>query len=199
MENLPKLQRSTNCTHTIMQYMHDLYFISTNSVSTSKKKKKHHRPQLLPNPTANIYEYLPALKSFRTTASWGWTSTECRDVVPKRFIRELATNTPDSGRFGAHAGFRKWGSAPTLSRTRKCTQPQERKKARRGGDEAGGDTVELEEEFEEASKGRKVKLPYMRASSMALEWLRMLKRATFARLVLSMSLNVWELRGNIRK
>lgn len=108
-----------------------------------------------------------------TTASWGRSSSAPRVIEPKRSIPVLVTNTPASGRLGAQAGSRARGSGPTLSRMRKWTQPQERKKARTGGDE-GEAWVELEEEL----KGRKVKLPYRRASSLALEWLRELKRAT---------------------
>lgn len=55
-----------------------------------------------------------------------------------------------------------------LSRIRKWTQPQERKNARMGGDE-GEARVELEDELVEELKGRKVRLPYRRASSLALE------------------------------
>lgn len=70
---------------------------------------------------------------------------------------------------------------------RKWTQPQERKKARMGGDE-GEERVELEEELvAEELKGRKVKLPYRRASSLALERLREVKRATAVCFVFSLS------------
>lgn len=60
---------------------------------------------------------------------------------------------------------------PTLSRTRKWTQPQERKKAKTGGDGggAGERTVELAEELAEELKGRNLKLPNRRASSLARE------------------------------
>lgn len=69
---------------------------------------------------------------------------------------------------------------------RKWTQPQERKKARIGGGE-GEARVELEEELVVELKGRKVKLPYRRASSLALERLREVKRATAKRFVFSVS------------
>lgn len=56
---------------------------------------------------------------------------------------------------------------PTLSRTRKWTQPQERKKAKTGGD--GGGVGERRVELAEELKGRNLKLPNRRASSLALE------------------------------
>lgn len=97
-----------------------------------------------------------------TTASWGCSVSVSREVAPKRFIPVLVTNTPASGSLGAQAGSRAWGSGPTLRTTRKWTQPQERRKARRGGDENRGAMVELEVDLEErevALKGRNVKLP----------------------------------------
>lgn len=86
-------------------------------------------------------------------ASWGFKLSISRETVPKRSIPVLVTNTPPVGRLGAQSGERAWGSEPRLSRTRKWTQPQERRKARGGVGE------------EEVLKGRKVKLPYRRASS----------------------------------
>lgn len=82
----------------------------------------------------------------------------------------LATNTPAAGRLGAQAGSRVCSSGPMLSRTRKWTQPQERRKARIRGEEGEARVeFEAEEELVEVLKGRKVKLPYRRASSLALE------------------------------
>lgn len=67
-----------------------------------------------------------------------------------------------------------------LSRTRKWTQPQERRKARVVGGDGEEARVELVEEelVLVVLKGRKVKLPYIRASSLALERLREVKKAT---------------------
>lgn len=115
-----------------------------------------------------------------TAASRGRSTNVSRDVDPTRSILELATKTPAVGRLGARAASRPPGSGPTLSRTRKWTQPQERKKARMGG----GGRVELEEEELEAVeelKGRKVKLPNRRASSRALESARVEKSAATER------------------
>lgn len=83
----------------------------------------------------------------------------------------LATNAPVPGKLGAHAGATTRSSGPRLSRTRKWTQPQERRKARTGGE--GEPRVELEE----ALKGRRKKVPKRRASSLDLEPLREVRSA----------------------
>ncbi|KAG7238757.1 hypothetical protein INR49_031273 [Caranx melampygus] len=90
-------------------------------------------------------------------ASWGRSSSVYREVDPRRSIPVLATNTPAWGRLGAQEGSRAWVSGPVLSRTRKWTQPQERRKARMAGGE-GEARVELEEELTEVLKGRKLGL-----------------------------------------
>ncbi|KAG7238104.1 hypothetical protein INR49_031284 [Caranx melampygus] len=61
------------------------------------------------------------------------------------------------GQARAQEGSRAWVSGPVLSRTRKWTQPQERRKARMAGGE-GEARVELEEELTEVLKGRKLGL-----------------------------------------
>ena len=124
-----------------------------------------------------------------TIASLGRTVSVSNAVDPRRFIPVLDTNTPPSGRLGAQAGSRAWGSEPKLSRTRKWTQPQERRKARMGGDEGRGERVELGEAESRpvVLKGRNVKLPERRASSLALERLRELKRAKAEYLAFSWS------------
>lgn len=99
-----------------------------------------------------LYEYLPASSSLMTTVSWGRRRSLSRVVEPRRSASVLATNTPVSGRLRTHAGSKARRSGPRLSRMRKWTQPQERRKARTGGEEA---RVELEEEL----KGRKEKVP----------------------------------------
>lgn len=104
------------------------------------------------------------------TASWGRRCSLFRVVEPRRSISVLATKAPVSGKLGAHVGSTARSSGPRLSRMRKWTQPQERRKARTGGEEA---KVELEEEL----KGRKKKLPKRRASSLDLELLRDVKSA----------------------
>lgn len=123
-------------------------------------------------------------------ASWGRSSSLSRVMDPSRSISVLVTNTPATGRLGAQAGSSLFISGPTLRRMRKWTQPQERRKARIGGDE-GEARVEFEEDEEEELveelKGRKVKLPYRRASSLPLERLREVKRATAKRFVFSLS------------
>lgn len=122
-------------------------------------------------------------------ASWGRSSSLSRVMDPSRSIPVLVTNTPATGRLGAQAGSSRFISGPTLSRMRKWTQPQERRKARIGGDEgeARVEFEEKEEELVEELKGRKVKLPYRRASSLPLERLREVKRATAKRFVFSPS------------
>lgn len=124
-----------------------------------------------------------------TMASWGRSSSLSRVMDPSRSIPVLVTNTPATGRLGAQAGSSRFISGPTLSRMRKWTQPQERRKARIGGDEgeARVEFEEKEEELVEELKGRKVKLPYRRASSLPLERLREVKRATAKRFVFSPS------------
>lgn len=84
----------------------------------------------------------------------------------------LATNTPVSGKVRAQGGSTETGSGPTFSRTTKWTQPQERRKARTGGEEE-----EASVEFDRELKGRKKKLPNRRASSLDLELLRDVKSA----------------------
>lgn len=79
---------------------------------------------------------------------------------------------PVSGKLEAQAGFTARSSAPMFSRTTKWTQPQERRKARTGGEEE-----ELSEELDEELKGREKKLPNRRASSLDLELLRDVKSA----------------------
>lgn len=134
-------------------------------------------------------------------ASCGLISNACKVMVPRRSIPELATNTPSVGRLGAQSGFRAWCVGPTLSRTRKWTQPQERKKAKTGG--AGGGVgerrVKLAEELVEL-KGRNLKLPNRRASSLALEWLSEVKRATSERPGALLDWKNWERdNGGVKK
>lgn len=113
-----------------------------------------------------------------TMASCGCISTVCRATEPRRSSPVLVTNTPALGRVWAQAGSRARVSGPTLSRIKKWTQPQERRKARTGVAEGEEVLVEVLEKEEEELKGRKVKLPSSRASSLALERLREVKRAT---------------------
>lgn len=109
------------------------------------------------------------------------------DIEPKRLIVVLAINTPLSGRLRANAGSSEWGSGPMLSRTRKWTQPQDRRKARTGAGEERGKVEMEEEKFEEVLRWRTVKLPNRRASSLALEWLRVVNRAAAEPFVFSLS------------
>lgn len=81
---------------------------------------------------------------------------------------------PVSGKLEAQAGSTARSSGPTFSRTTKWTQPQERRKARMGGEE---EEEELSEELDEELKGREKKLPNRRASSLDLELLRDVKSA----------------------
>lgn len=105
-------------------------------------------------------------------ASCGCIFIDRRDTGPNRSRPVLITNTPPSGRLGAQSGSRVWGSDPKLNKTRKWTQPHERRKAK------GGVTVELRPEDDMLSlKGRKVNLPKWRASSRARDWIRDWKRA----------------------
>lgn len=99
-------------------------------------------------------------------------------VEPRRFISVLATKMPVSGKLEAQAGSTARSSGPTFSRTKKWTQPQERRKARMGGEEEEGDEEEeLSEELDRELKGREKKLPNRRASSLDLELLRDVKSA----------------------
>lgn len=91
----------------------------------------------------------------------------------------LDTNTPVSGRLQVHAASTARSSGPRLTRTRKWTQPQERRKARTGGEEEA--SVALEEELKESRK----KLPKRRASSLDLELLREVRSARADLLALS--------------
>lgn len=105
-----------------------------------------------------------------TMASIGLTVSSVRDRAPARSSPVLVTKTPPVGRLGDQLGSRAWGSEPKLNRTRKCTQPQERRKARRpGGGEGEAGVEELVEEEEELLKGRKVKLPKRSTSSRERE------------------------------
>lgn len=123
-------------------------------------------------------------------ASCGFISNACKVMLPRRSIPELATNTPSVGRLVAQSGFRAWCVGPTLSRTRKWTQPQERKKAKTGGD--GGGVGERRVELVEELKGRNLRLPNRRASSLAREWLSEVKRATSERPVALLDWKNWE-------
>lgn len=94
-------------------------------------------------------------------------------VEPRRSISVLATKMPVSGKLEAQAGSTARSSGPTFNRTRKWTQPQERRKARTGGEEE----EELSEELDKELKGREKKLPNRRASSLDLELLRDVRSA----------------------
>lgn len=106
-------------------------------------------------------------------ASCGCIFIDRRDTGPNRSRPVLVKNTPASGRLGAQSGSRVWGSEPKLNKTRKWTQPHERRKAK------GGVAVELRPEDDMLLlKGRKVNRPKWRASSRARDWIREWKRAS---------------------
>lgn len=100
--------------------------IKRNHGGERRKKWNNGKKQLI------LYEYLPASNNLMTTASWGRRCSLFRVAEPRRSISVLATNTPVSGKLTTHAGSMARSSGPRLSRMRKWTQPQERRKARTG-------------------------------------------------------------------